>query len=153
MSFVFSFSPLNQMRSWIWTTASGRTSTSPLELSRCSSGSFLSRSSLTGPSMTSSMPSVSNMILCVTVDILSSQLKLNCCSTRVGHKMALCTCVFTDLLCVCFRILWPEAAGEFTQRLNQEVAKTEPRHNANPLRTPAEVRKAQNQLTFHNLHL
>lgn len=54
---------LHQMRRWIWMTASGRTSMSPLELSRCSSGSFLSRSSPTGPSMTSLTPSVSDSVV------------------------------------------------------------------------------------------
>ena len=53
---------LHQMRRWIWMTVSGRTSTSPRELSRCSSGSFPSLSSHTGPSTTLLKPSVSDLI-------------------------------------------------------------------------------------------
>lgn len=40
-----------------------------------------------------------------------------------------------------FRMLRPQAAGESHPRLNQEVAKTQPRHNASPLQTPAQVKK------------
>lgn len=62
---LFSITPphsFHQMRSWIWMTASGRTSTSPLEPWRCSSGSFLSLSSHMAPSTTLLTPSVSNSI-------------------------------------------------------------------------------------------
>lgn len=61
---------IHQMRRLTWMTVSGRTSTSPLEPSRCSSGSFLSLSSHTDPSTTLLMPSVSN---CVTGPLLRVQ--------------------------------------------------------------------------------
>lgn len=40
-----------------------------------------------------------------------------------------------------------QAASELNQRPDQEVAKTQPRHNASPLQTPAQVRKGQKQLS------
>lgn len=39
------------------------------------------------------------------------------------------------------RMLRLQAAIELNQRLDQEVAKTQPRHNAEPLQAPAEVRE------------
>lgn len=64
-----------QMRRWISMIASGRTSTSPPELSRCFSGSFQSLCSHTDPSMTLWMPSVSYTVKIVPLSIF----RLNLC--------------------------------------------------------------------------
>lgn len=41
--------------------------------------------------------------------------------------------------CLCLRIVRLQTESEFNQRPDQEVAKTEPRHNAEPVQAPAQV--------------
>lgn len=134
-----------QMRRWISMIASGRTSTSPPELSRCFSGSFQSLCSHTDPSMTLWMPSVSYTVKIVPLSIFRLN-PLPGVTTR-WH----CIHVFSLILLLLFRVLWLQAASEFNQRFNQEVAKAQPWHNANPLQTPEEVSSALGHFPFIHL--
>lgn len=45
-------------------------------------------------------------------------------------------------------MLWLQTASEHSQRPDQEDAKTQPGHNADPLQTPAEVKKKWKKYIF-----
>lgn len=128
-------------------TASGRTSTSRQEHSRCSSGNFQSLYLLTDPSMTLLMQLVSNLDDWPHPSVFESTRKWLISPMWPRGGAVRMWSPLNGCLSFCFRMFWLQAESQFNQRLDQEVAKTEPRHNASPLQAPAQVRCVHSSYT------